>query len=336
MNGLSNIAFEQIQGNYYWGQYGDFKVIIDITYGYINVTHLCGLAVNRNGSKKEFRVWKQNNNNIEFLQEVSASVDISTDELLIIPTDLPIHLRGTYAHPKLVPHIASWASPKFALKVSDIVNAYLVREYQDSIRVKDQTIDRLEAKVDEQIKQMTEQTQKMNEQTKQIELLLSESRAIREEANTARNENAVIIEQLDNITNELDIASIANVELTATTNTIAAKLNIATDQRVPPARSKCNEVFAIYRNPNTGQFYMVRRQKRTLQAGLNHCSRNGYTERFFYSDSPNAVNLGSRIRDVLPSNLAMVSVNVITLAQGKTPADLLDTITRAEREKKNI
>jgi hypothetical protein len=169
----------------------------------------------------------------------------------------------------------------------------------------------------------------MDEQTRQIELLLSESRA-------AREENAVVIEQLDNITNELDIASIANVELTATTNTIAAKLNIATDQRVPPARSKCNEVFAIYRNPNTGQFYMVRRQKRTLQAGLNHCRRNGYTERFFYSDSPNAVNLGSRIRDVLPSSLAVISVNVITLAQGKTPADLLDTITQAEREKKNL
>jgi hypothetical protein len=75
-----------------------------------------------------------------------------------------------------------------------------------------------------------------------------------QETRAARKENAVVIEQLDNITNELDIASIANVELTATTNTIAAKLNIATDQRVPPARSKCNEVFAIYRNPNTGQF----------------------------------------------------------------------------------
>jgi hypothetical protein len=59
MNGLTNIAFEQIQGNYHWGQYGDFKVIIDTSNGYINATHLCGLAINRNGNKKEFSVWKR-------------------------------------------------------------------------------------------------------------------------------------------------------------------------------------------------------------------------------------------------------------------------------------
>jgi hypothetical protein len=59
------------------------------------------------------------------------------DNILIIPTDLSNELRGTYAHPDLVPHIASWASAEFALKVSKIVNAHLVREYQDSIRVKD-------------------------------------------------------------------------------------------------------------------------------------------------------------------------------------------------------
>jgi hypothetical protein len=162
MNGLSNIAFEKISGNYYWGQYGNFKVIIDTSNGYINVTHLCGLAVNRNGNKKEFRAWKLVTNHIEFLEEVALSVSRLTDELLIIPTNLPNYLRGTYAHPDLVPHIATWASPKFAVKVSRIVNAHLVREYQDSIRVKDQTIDRLEAKVDEQTKKWMNRQDRLN------------------------------------------------------------------------------------------------------------------------------------------------------------------------------
>jgi hypothetical protein len=162
MNGLSNIAFEKISGNYYWGQYGNFKVIIDTSNGYINVTHLCGLAVNRNGNKKEFRAWKLVTNHIEFLEEFALSVSRLTDELLIIPTNLPNYLRGTYAHPDLVPHIATWASPKFAVKVSRIVNAHLVREYQDSIRVKDQTIDRLEAKVDEQTKKWMNRQDRLN------------------------------------------------------------------------------------------------------------------------------------------------------------------------------
>jgi len=37
------------------------------------------------------------------------------DELLTTPKGLPNNLRGTYAHPDLVPHIASWASPKLMI-----------------------------------------------------------------------------------------------------------------------------------------------------------------------------------------------------------------------------
>ena len=42
---------------------------------------------------------------------------------------------GTYAHPDLIPHIASWASHKFARKVGRIINNYLVQEYKDKLAV---------------------------------------------------------------------------------------------------------------------------------------------------------------------------------------------------------
>ena len=42
-------------------------------------------------------------------------------------------VTGTYAHPDLVPHIASWVSPSFAIKVSRIVNEYLVKEEKEKI-----------------------------------------------------------------------------------------------------------------------------------------------------------------------------------------------------------
>lgn len=52
-NTISDIASSQIKDNYYWGQYGDFKVIVDISTGYYNATHLYGLVLNKNGNKKE-------------------------------------------------------------------------------------------------------------------------------------------------------------------------------------------------------------------------------------------------------------------------------------------
>ena len=42
-----------------------------------------------------------------------------------------------YAHSLLVPHIASWANPRFAIFVSEIVNDYLSWTYQWFIRQQD-------------------------------------------------------------------------------------------------------------------------------------------------------------------------------------------------------
>ena len=48
---LSEIAFEQISGNYWYGQYGDFKVIMMKDCGYVNATKLC------TDGGKEFNKW---------------------------------------------------------------------------------------------------------------------------------------------------------------------------------------------------------------------------------------------------------------------------------------
>ena len=58
-----------------------------------------------------------------FLQKVMTSKATVEDRLI----------SGTYAHPLLIPHIASWSSYDFALKVSKIVNEYLVLEYRAKI-----------------------------------------------------------------------------------------------------------------------------------------------------------------------------------------------------------
>ncbi len=83
---ITDIAYQQIKGNYYWAQYGDFKVIMDKSTGYINATQLCGQATTKEGKKKEFFTWKQNNVSDELIKEVSASLGIPRDELLVEPS----------------------------------------------------------------------------------------------------------------------------------------------------------------------------------------------------------------------------------------------------------
>jgi len=131
---VRDLIFENINDKYAWGNYGEFKVLMMRENGFINVTKMC-----KEGGK-EFRKWKENKSSELFLEEVSSSARILAADILITINggNQTLLTRGTYAHPDLVPHIASWVSASFAIKVSRIVNEYLVREEKDRI-------DRLEA-----------------------------------------------------------------------------------------------------------------------------------------------------------------------------------------------
>ncbi len=145
MTELKNIAFEQVDGDYYRGRYGDFDAILRKTDGYVNVTKLCAAALNRNGNPKDFFNWvgKQAT---DIKEAASIATGLSIDQLtdvIVGGTKAQVEISGTYAHPKLVPHIASWASPIFAMHVSDIVNAAIVRDHERAIAAKDDKIDEL-------------------------------------------------------------------------------------------------------------------------------------------------------------------------------------------------
>lgn len=158
-NNIQNISFKKINNNYSYGKYGNFEVIIMKKNGYINVTKLCNIVQTKNGTIKDFREWKKNSTTKALTNEVSAFTGVLLNELFIIPTNVQNDLKGTYAHPDLVPHIASWASPKFAVYVSEIVNKYFIRkalkEKEQEIIEKDDKIEKLNGtveKMDDRIK----------------------------------------------------------------------------------------------------------------------------------------------------------------------------------------
>jgi hypothetical protein len=63
---LTKCIYEHIKDNFYYGLFGDFRLIIDKTTGYFNATKLCVEG------GKEFRKWsrlEKSKNMIEYYQE---------------------------------------------------------------------------------------------------------------------------------------------------------------------------------------------------------------------------------------------------------------------------
>ena len=132
---IKNIIFRNINENYSVGKYGDFRVIIMRENGYINATKLCADAMINNNIKKEFKEWLKNDNSKMLIKEISLSTNIPSNKLVKTLRNASDGIKGTYVHPDLIPHIVSWASPQFAMKISEIVNKYLIKKALNEIHL---------------------------------------------------------------------------------------------------------------------------------------------------------------------------------------------------------
>ena len=132
MESMNNIIFQDINDQYAYGQYMSLRVIIMKENGFVNATKLCDDA-----EGKRYRNWNRTQNAQEMIKEVARS-EMSDPEIIINNGD-PL-TSGTYVHADLIPHIASWCSAKFAIKVSKIVNEYAINSFKNQIKEKDEEI----------------------------------------------------------------------------------------------------------------------------------------------------------------------------------------------------
>jgi hypothetical protein len=114
---LSSTITETINDDFGRAKYLEHDVIIMRKNGYVNITKLCQQY------GKLFKNWLGNDSSKELVSFVSSLAEISADVLMVLVKggQLP-ETRGTYVHPRLAPHIASWISPKVGVIVADIVN----------------------------------------------------------------------------------------------------------------------------------------------------------------------------------------------------------------------
>lgn len=329
---LSEIIFEYIDAEkrYARGKYSEFKVVLN-KQGYINATKLC-----KDGNKNFFH-WVENKSSKELLEELSSHIGKPMCEIFMkVSGGKNMEIRGTYVHPLLVPHIASWISPSFALKVSHIINEFVVQEYKNEIAQKDKHIKEKDSKIDELTKKVDALLSMGHQQLNEVKCTRKELLSTKKVAVKTQKKLDIASTKLTTTSMQLENVS---TKLATTTNqleNISTKLDIATEDRVPKAlNEEKKEVFVILENKTVDKFYCIRRQVETIDRAIKDYKKKGddITE-FLRIDNPNSVNLLVRIKEKLFKKINY-SGNTITLKK-ISREDFKKKVLKINEEKKYV
>lgn len=83
--------------------------------GYVNATAMCKAAGRQWG-----HYW-ENTSTREFVHALSLDIGIPISKLIQSFRGKPSHLQGTWVHPRVAIHLGQWLSPRFAVRVTRIV-----------------------------------------------------------------------------------------------------------------------------------------------------------------------------------------------------------------------
>jgi hypothetical protein len=130
---LVECIYEHIKDTFYYGLFGDFKLVIDKATGNFNATKLC-----EQGGKR-FHDWsrlEKSKNMVEYYQKswYKNSRGSFMYEVRLQNNDkLNKQVTGTYVPKELILDIASWISIEFYDKCNRIVVNYFVQEAQEKM-----------------------------------------------------------------------------------------------------------------------------------------------------------------------------------------------------------
>ncbi len=134
---LKTICYKHIKDTFYYGIFGDFKIVIDKYTGYFNATKLCLI------DGKEYKRWsrlEKSKNILDYYQknwntylpnfyEVKGTCDDNLEK----------KITGIYIPKELILDVASQVSPKFYDRCNKIIINYFVEEFKtmDTSKIKE-------------------------------------------------------------------------------------------------------------------------------------------------------------------------------------------------------
>ena len=226
-------------------------------------------------------------------------------------------VRGTYIHPRLITPLAMWLSDALGYKVSCIIEAHAIQENAkkaESDRRAQMTV----------IGRLMEDVAKSNKETE----IVTETNAV------LRLELATLMKEKE--AGVLDLSKALR------------KLDLATDERVPPTGVEAHTERTLYlKNNYEGDdldkdwgFSVLRRQVSTIKYALRDHKKTYPAAEEFYSieDTPNAVNDHNRVKAILQGQGALFSKSGTMF---DLPANMSDEMFKililgVEADRKNI
>lgn len=258
---MDSIIYENIDSNHEdysfgYAKYGSFKIIMmqskndNVVNGFINANHLC------NEGNKRLCKWVENKDSKILIDYLKIRIN---HNVAIKITDVENHLKGTYVHHLLIPHIASWISCEFAFYVSVIVNDHIKQEHASMIEEKEKLLrkqNKVIKKKDDKIDQLMEKLKIMEEKENLVLSKLDDT-------------NGKLVDMGDDLVLAHDKLDITNDNL----YDVKAKLGIAVKERVvPPKDSSKSETLAIVKLNSPKVFseveydyFIAKRQKGTIK-----------------------------------------------------------------------
>lgn len=321
---IHEIIYESINEKFSYGKYGDFKVIICRENYYINATKLCS----EHG--KRFDHWLQNDQSKELIQKVNYDLKKegkSYESTMLITGgkgEISQLVRGTYVDQIIIADVAKWISIDFRIKVYKILNSYLFNEYKDKLRESKKVIKEKDDKIDEVLRQL----RKANKRAERMERKLDVANEQLDEANG----------KLDMTNEKLDMTNEELFETKTQLKTISKKLDIASDERVPPTKSITKlEDFALLRNKRKKadyRYYVIRGQPSYVNKKIDIRLDDKFEVVLRIKDVANSVNLYNRLKEQLKKK-AEFSANYINLLKIKEE-DFIGIINDIYDERKDI
>ena len=131
----------------------------------------------------------------------------------------------------MIPHIATWISPKFGIMISKIINSYIADEYTKSLKEKNNTIIELKIMMEKMEKRAEEAEKRAEEREKKADKI---SKKLEQKLDDTNDQLSEIKDELVVTNQKLKHADI--------------KLNIAVEDRVIKPSNSDVEDFVLLKN----------------------------------------------------------------------------------------
>ena len=303
---LSEIAFEQIRDNYWFGSYGPFRVVMDKSNGYINASKLC-----RTGGK-HYHDWSRLKGSHELVSALRNHMMLTLKDEHLTNSNLALQnssehicselsppcitiqtfnlndpdrlISGTYCHPLLIPHIASWVSADFAVLVGEIVNHFMVEDWKFKLQLSEQSA--LQLLLDLQQCQLSLEGVREAGNTSQLAL-----ESIKEENNMLES---VMGELQDVVQHKNEVIEVKKEVMGGLEENMLDKIR----ERQLWATTHAFTMLKL-NDPNSHlPYYVIRCQGRRMGTAINKLRHKFPSSEVIYQQRkvPNAINLYSRLK----------------------------------------